>query len=247
MATSTNSATGNLAIPVAPKKASPWRIAWRVVRWISYGYSLITLIMMLHKVEVPAIETSPETAARVEEKFAQVERSVLSGHEATLRLDETELNSFLGMYLDMGSRDANAVPKVSRETVTTGLPNTTGAPTPAPSLGGAPTTEDVERARSSVRDVKIQLIEDRAKAYVLFNMLGKDMTLQLEGRLGTTDGYIRFEPVSGQIGSLSIPLSAMQSAVKHLMESPVNRERLRLPVNIADLKIENGEVVATYR
>ena len=83
--------------------------------------------------------------------------------------------------------------------------------------------------------------------YVLFDVHGKDMTLQLEGRLRAQNGYLIFDPVSGQIGSLPIPQSALESAVRRLMESPENREKLRLLPQIADLRIENGEVVASYR
>ena len=101
--------------------------------------------------------------------------------------------------------------------------------------------------RSNVRDVKIQLVDDRVKAYVVFDVHGKDMTLQLEGRLGAQNGYLNFEPVSGQIGSLPIPQSTLESAVHRLMESPENREKLKLPPQIAHLHIENGEVVASYR
>ena len=101
--------------------------------------------------------------------------------------------------------------------------------------------------RSNVRDFKIQLVDDRVKAYVLFHVHGKDMTLQLEGRLGAQNGYLNFELMSGQIGSLPIPQSTLESAVRRIMESPENREKLKLPPQIADLRIENGEVVASYR
>src|SRR5260221_8185 len=83
--------------------------------------------------------------------------------------------------------------------------------------------------RSNVRDVKVQLIDDRVKAYVVFDVHGKDMTLQLEGRLGAQNGYLRFEPLSGEIGSLPIPQSTLESAVQRLMDSPENREKLKLP------------------
>jgi hypothetical protein len=73
------------------------------------------------------------------------------------------------------------------------------------------------------------------------------MTLQLEGRLAAQNGYLRFEPVSGQIGALPIPQSTLDSAVRRLMDSPENREKLKLPSEIADLRIENGEVVASYK
>jgi hypothetical protein len=95
--------------------------------------------------------------------------------------------------------------------------------------------------------VKVQLIEDRVRAYVVFDFHGKDMTLQLEGRLGASDGYLRFEPVSGQLGALPIPQSTLDAAVRRMMDSPENREKLRLPAEISDLRIEKGEIIARYK
>src|SRR5262249_27638835 len=151
-----------------------------------------------------------------EQKFEDAETAVANGHPATLRMDETELNSYLSSHLDLSSTAAK--PEGTHQSA----PN-----------GSAPTQQDVEQMRSNVRDVKIQLIEDRVKAYVVFDVHGKDMTLQLEGRLGAQNGYLNFEPVSGQIGSLPIPQSTLESAVRRLMESPENREKLKLPPQIA--------------
>jgi hypothetical protein len=163
----------------------------------------------------------------------QVEKNVASGQPATLRLDETELNSYLGAHLALEGKVAAS--------------SSTGAGAQGAAGGGAPTAEQVEQMRSNVRDVKVQLIENRVKAYVVFDVHGKDMTLQLEGRLGAQNGYLRFEPISGEFGALPIPLSALQSAVQRLMDSPENREKLKLPPEISDLRIENSEVVVSYR
>jgi len=213
--------------PVAetPPQTSAWRWAFRIFRWSTYLLTLITLALVLHKAPPPPVESSPQAAQRAEEKFTAVEQEVSHGQPATLRLDETELNSYLAAHLDL-------VPTA----------NTASPGGPEASSG-----KDVEQMRSSVRDVKLQMTEDRVKAYVVFDVHGKDMTLELEGRLGATGGYLRFEPVSGQIGSLPIPQSTVQSAIQKLMDSPENHEKLRLPAEIADLRIENGELVATYR
>jgi hypothetical protein len=217
--------------PPATAKKSMWRLIFRIIRWSTYAFALITLILLFHKVPPPLVEASPQAAARVEEKFEAVERAVASGQAATLRLDESELNSYLSTHLDLaGHGTANSA--------------SAGSAQPAPN---APTPQEVEQMRSNVRDVKVQLIEDRVKAYVLFDVHGKDMTLQLEGRLSTQDGYLRFEPVSGQIGSLPIPQSSLESAVQRMMDSPENREKLKLPSDISDLRIQNGEIVATYK
>jgi hypothetical protein len=212
-------------------------LVFRIVRWTVYACVLIVLILLLHKAPPPAVSATPEAAARVEQKFQDVQQSVAQGQPATLRMNETELNSYLASHLDLGGRKApdgavNAAPLAT----TSETPN-----------AEQPTMDDVEQMRSNVKDVKVQLVDDRVRAYVVFDVHGKDMTLQLEGKLGADNGFLRFEPVSGHIGALPIPQATLEAAVRKMMESPENREKLKLPSDISDLKIENGEVVAKYQ
>jgi hypothetical protein len=212
--------------PLREPKVSVLRWAFRLLRWSTYLATLVTLILLLHKTAAPRVVSTPEAAASAEQKVTEVEQSVSQGQPATLRLDESELNSYLASHLDLGPQASGPAPDGS---------------------AGAPTAAEVEQARSSVRDVKVQMEGDQVHAYVVFDVHGKEMSLDLVGRLGAADGYLKFEPVSGHIGSLPIPQSALESAVRQLMESPVNREKLRLPSDVSDLRIENGELVTTYR
>ena len=211
--------------------ASAGKRLFRIIRWTTYTLALVALVLAFHKARPPLVETSPQAAARAEEKLEQVEKSVASGQPATLRLDETELNSYLASHLAL---EGKANPASAG-----GAQGATG--------GASPTPQEIEEMRSNVRDVKVQLIEDRVKAYVVFDVHGKDMTLQLEGRLGAQNGYLRFDPVSGEFGALPIPQSALESAVQRLMDSPENREKLKLPAEISDLRIQNGEIVVNYK
>jgi hypothetical protein len=235
-----------------PSKSIPWRMFFRIVRWTTYLGAAFTLGLMFHKASAPVVETSPQAAARVEQKFEQVEQAVSNGQPATMRMDQTELNSYLVSHLDIGP-SANPSQAATATAAQSAASNATASAAPAP--GGAPdlsapagtSAEQIEQVRSSVKDVKVELIEDRVRAYVVFDFHGKDMTLQLEGKLGAEDGYLHFEPVAGQIGSLPIPKSTLEAAVAKMMESPENREKLKLPNDMSGLKIENGEVVATYK
>jgi len=226
----------NVPNPVAPaeKPVSVWVWAFRFLRWSTYLAALITLILLLHKTPPPAVQSSPQAEARAEQKLQEVQDSVSQGQKATLRLDESELNSYLASHLDL-AKNAPASSSSAPDASTT----TDGGP-------DAPTAADIEQARSSVRDVKVQMEGDQVHAYVVFDVHGKDMTLDLVGKLGSQDGYLKFVPVSGQIGSLPIPQSTLESAVQRLMDSPENREKLKLPPDIADMHIENGELVANY-
>lgn len=239
MNASRNPGNGTVANDKGPRKLSPLRLTFRIVRWTTYLAAIITLLMVFHAAPPPIISTSPQAAAKVEQKFAAVEQAVASGQAATLRLNQTELNSYLVSHLDIApSAPAKAAGPTSA------APNANSPDIPAPSGTSA---EQVEQVRSAVRDVKVELVGDRVRAYVVFDFHGKDMTLQLEGRLTANNGYLRFEPVSGQLGSLPIPQSTLETAIQKMMDSPENHEKLKLPAELSDLKIENGELVASYQ
>jgi uncharacterized protein YpmS len=222
---------------LAPRKLLPLGLIFRIVRWTTYLVAIITLLMVFHAAPPPVIATSPQAAARVEQKVEAVQQAVASGKSATLRLDQTELNSYLASHFDMSpAAQVNAAPR-------TNSPDNTTFDLPTSSRTAA---EQVAQVRSSVRDVKVELTDDRVRAYVAFDFHGKEMTLELEGRLAANNGYLRFEPVSGQLGSLPIPQSTLETAVQKMMDSPENRERLKLPSEISGLRIENGELLATY-
>ena len=229
----------------ASEPVSAWVWAFRCLRWSTYLAALITLILLLHKPAPPRVEVSPQAAARAEEKVERVEQSASRGEPATLRLDQTELNSYLASRLNPatsgGAAPANDPSTASANTINP-VPTSSGPSSPSDTV----TDQDIEQARSSVRDVKVQMEADQVRAYVVFDVHGKDLTLELAGRLGSSDGFLKFEPVSGRLGSLPIPQSTLQSAVERLMSSPENKEKLRLPSDIRELHIENGELVATY-
>jgi hypothetical protein len=216
----------------AAEHISPLRWAFRFLRWSTYLAALITIILVLRKSPPPPVVATPQAAASAEQKVSQVQETVSQGQPATLRLNQNEVNSYLANHLDLAPQAAS--------------PETSNATQTAEGGPGALTSTDIDQAKSSVKDVKVTMEGDQVHAYVVFDMHGKDMTLDLVGKLGAQDGYLKFEPVSGKIGSLPIPQSALESAVRQLMESPENREKLKLPSDVSDLHIENGELVTTY-
>ena len=105
----------------------------------------------------------------------------------------------------------------------------------------------IAEVQSSVKDIQIALEGDMVKTYVLFDFHGMDLSLLLDGRIHVEDGYLRFEPVSGLLGSLPLSEFTLNQAVKKLMSSPLNKEKFRVPSEIKDIRVENSELVVTYR
>ena len=111
----------------------------------------------------------------------------------------------------------------------------------------ASTAQPSSNNAAVVRDMKLSLTEDRMRLYVLANIRGRDISMTLEGKLRTVNGYLDFEPLSGRIGSLPIPRASLKRALDQMVAAPEGRESMRLPRNLRELHIENGRLVVVFR
>ena len=135
-------------------KSNPWKLIFRIVRWSTYAGALLMLVLIFHKAPPPIVETSPQAAARVEEKFQDVTNAVSHGQPATLRMDETELNSYLTSHLDF-----TGSPALAQATGSAAAPGVGNAAAGGSPNAGIPSGDEVEQMRSNVKDVKVQLID----------------------------------------------------------------------------------------
>ncbi len=223
--------------------ATTFSIIRRVFGWVVFAILVLTLVLILKKSPPPNIPVSLAAAASAEHKLAAAAQAAQSGQPAQVQLDSTELNSYLAQNLQL----ARPAPS-SSETISNSSSNTQTSD-PAARVSSVPGADPqtVEQAESNVEDVKIAMDGDLVKTYVIFNLHGKDLSLEIDGRLYTDDGYLRFDPVGGKIGSFPLPQSALQEAVRRMMDSPENRDKLRLPSNISNIEVENSQAVISYK
>lgn len=216
-----------------------WRTAYRITSWSSLVLLVVVLVLVLHKAPPPKVTVNPQAAARAEAKLSQAEAAAQQNQPAQVTLDRTELNSYLNSNLQLPS--AGAKPDATASTSTA---NTPAAPDASAQLPDDASVQDVQ---SAVKDVKVDLDGDLVKAYVIFNFHGKDLSLELDGHLSSSNGYLQFAPTAGELGSLPLPQSTLDAAVEKLMSSPEDREKLRLPAGVSDIKVVNGQVVVNYQ
>jgi hypothetical protein len=226
------------------------KTAYRILSWVSLAGLALVIILVLRKSPEPQMLVDPEAAARVEKKFAAADQAKAAGQPAQVQMDRTELNSFLAQNLDLrGSEPSQEAARQTSPATTLG----NGMATPpdsglrADAVRAGADQPSLEQVQSTVKDVKIDMEGDLVKAYVVFDFHGKDLSLELDGHLGSQDGYVKFEPVSGKLGSLPLPQSTLDSAVEKMLSSPENREKLRLPPDISDIQIVNGQAVVSYK
>jgi hypothetical protein len=223
-----------------PRKGH-FRSFLKIFRWITLGLAIVAILLILVSSPPPRIPVNPDDAQRAEAKVLDFRSSVERGAEARLELDEPELNGWLSDNLALGQAhqpvDAPA-PKTAESLIAL-----------AKKAAGSQSLDSssLEQVQSSVRDIKIELLEDSLLLYAIFDMHGMDLSLQLEGKLMVQDGCLRLEPTSGKLGSFPLMAGTLQAVAKRLFDSPQNREKFRVPPQIRDVRIQNGQLIVTSR
>jgi hypothetical protein len=207
-----------------------WKLD-RIISIATLASSLIALFLVLKKPQPVAQPQTPAVAAvnaqSLDTKLQQLEQPKQPGQApAEVRLTSEEVNA--------------ALAKVSGA-----LPTAVAAPSGPPTT--VPTSPDaiIAAGEPDIKDHQVNFDGDVARGQFVVNIGGKDVYVTLAGHLGSKDGYATFEPTEFKIGDLSIPVSLVHDALqKKLAEQ---RDRLKLPDNVGDLKVENGQLVMTQK
>ena len=92
-----------------------------------------------------------------------------------------------------------------------------------------------------IKDYQVSMDGDIVRGQFLTQIAGKDVYLTLAGHLGSRDGYATFDATEVKVGDLAVPVSLVNGVLqKKLAEQ---RDQLKLPDNVKDIKVENGELV----
>ena len=213
-----------------------WKLD-RIISVATLAVSLIALFLVLKKPQSVAPAQSPAaTAANVqslEKKLEQLEQPKEPGQApAQVRFNSDEITAAL-------AQAAASIPAMP-------------APGTAPQTGsGVPTSVPfspdavIGEGEPQVKDYKVNFDGDVARGQFVTQIGGKDVYVTLAGHLGSKDGYATFDPTEFKVGDLNVPLSLISGALqKKLTEQ---RDRLKLPDEVGDIKVENGQLVATQK
>jgi hypothetical protein len=217
-----------------------FRQFYRVFRWISLAILIAALALIFRTSPPPQVVISPAAAQMAGEKIQQFQSSAEHGMADKLELDEPEINAWLSKNLALGKPGIQppAAPQTTESLISLAKVATGGQRLDQASL---------RQVRSSVQDVKVALQGDQVLLYAVFDFHGKDLSLELAGRLSAQDGYLRLEPTSGKLGSLPLLLGTLRAVTGRLFDSPGNKEKFKLPSYIQDIRVEDGTLVVISR
>jgi len=213
---------------------------YRIFRWVSLLTVLTIAGLILNDSPPPEVESAPYAVQQAENKVLEFHSTIRQGREGTLTMDESELNGWLDTNLVIQEPEDSAS-SYSGEPESDSLSTSTEP-------GEYELDEAViEKAKSSIRDIQVDLMDDTLCIYAIFDMHGIDLSLELEGHILVEDGYLRLVPVRGKLGSLPLPSGTLQSATTKLFESPENREKFRVPSYIRDMQIDGNQLIVSSR
>jgi len=220
---------------------------WKLDRIISVATlvtSVAALFLVLKKPAPVAPAQSPAAAAAnvesVEKKLEQLDQPKEPGQAAAqVRFNSDEITAALAQAVaalpkNIPASAAMAATGAASQT-SSGLPNSVPASADAVIGEGEP----------QVKDYKVNFDGDVARGQFVTQIGGKDVYVTLAGHLGSKDGYATFDPTEFKVGDLSIPVSMVSGALQQKLSE--QRDRLKLPDDVGDIKVENGQLVATQK
>ena len=204
----------------------------RIISFATLGISILTLVLVLKRPAPVAPAAVPAAAAAnaqsFQEKVNQLEQPKTPGQEpGEVHMTSAELS---GALAEAAGLLSSAAPANSATISPSGSSSSTASP-PMEFPGAVP----------GIKDYQVSMEGDIVRGQFLTQIAGKDVYLTLAGHLGAKDGYATFDATEVKVGDLPVPVSLVNDILqKKLAEQ---RDQLKLPNNVKDIKVENGELV----
>jgi hypothetical protein len=202
----------------------------RIISFATLAISILTLVLVLRRPAPLAPVAAPAAAAAnaqsFQEKVNRLAQPRVPGEgESEVRMNSGELSAAL-------AQAAGLLPSAAPANISTSAPSSSSPASGALEFPGAV---------PNIKDYQVSMDGDIVRGQFLTQIAGKDVYLTLAGHLGSKDGYATFDATEVKVGDLSVPASLVNEVLqKKLAEQ---RDQLKLPNNVKDLKIENGELV----
>jgi len=191
---------------------------YRVARWVILA-GLVVSVFLLFKTPNPVSKTQDPhaIAANVESyqnKMQQLQEAKEHGEPTEVHLSADEVSAALSQA---GTNPAPVVEPASKNS--------------------SPAAEEPPK----ISDYQVSFESDVARGQFSTELAGKQVYVTVGGHLGAKNGYVTFDPTEFKIGDLNVPVALVNDQLRKKMEE--QKDRLKLPDFVADLRIENGQLV----
>jgi len=199
---------------------------YKIIRWVVLASSIFSFFLLLKK-PAPVARPLDATSVAINVESYQSKMQELQQARA-LGQSQTEVHLTADEVSAAITQAGVAAPTVE----------TPAPPAPAPASIPPATPADTQ---PKINDYQVSFEGNVARGQFSTEIEGKQVYVTLAGHLGSRDGYVTFDPTEFKIGDLSIPVSMVNPKLQERLQD--ERDRLKLPDFVGDLRVENGELV----
>jgi hypothetical protein len=208
----------------------------RIISITTLMASLVAIFLVLKKPAPVAQPQAPADIARnaqsFDQKIAQFEQAAQQSQAA---------NPGSSSSSTPGPVEATTTPKpqvhINSDEVNAAITQALGAA----SSGGLSADSNVGSGEPTIKDQKVSFDGDLVHGQFLTEIAGKDVWVTVSGHIGEKDGYATFDPTEFKVGDLDVPVSLVNPALQKKMAE--QRDRLKLPESVGNVKVENSQLV----
>ncbi|HTS07929.1 MAG TPA: hypothetical protein VMP68_20315 [Candidatus Eisenbacteria bacterium] len=196
-------------------------------RVVSIGTLLVSLIALVLLLKKPAPVGRPQAPALIAQNAKSFDQKLDDFEQAT---------STPAGAVDSDLASSKAEVRINSDEVSAVLAQSFGNSGTA----GTPTSDE-GAAAPVIKDQQVSFEGDLVHGQFLTQIAGKDVWITISGHLGERDGYATFDPTEFKVGDLNVPVSLVNPALQKKLSE--ERDRLKLPDNVGNLKVENSQLV----
>jgi hypothetical protein len=222
----------------------------RIISVATLLASVIAIILVLKKPVPVAQPLAPAEVAvhaqSFDQKVSQFEQAAQqsasnSGPEASPSQPGPATSSSSASSSASGSPSSRAELHLNSDEIGAALTQALGA-----AAGGSLSPDtNVGPGAPTIKDQHVSMEGDVAHGQFLTEIAGKDVWITVSGHLGQKNGYATFDPTEFKVGDLDIPVSLVKPALEKKMQE--ERDRLKLPDYVGDVKVKDSELVMTQK
>jgi hypothetical protein len=217
----------------------------RIISVLTLVASLVAIVLVLKR---PAPVAPPEAPAAIAEharsfdqKMAEFEQEPTRGSSDVAPVVASEptptaRSSPSGSGSSAGQNSKPEV-RINSDEISAVLAQSLGT---AGAEGLGPNS-NVGGAAPTIKDQQVSFDGDVVHGQFLTEVAGQDVWITISGHIGEKDGYATFDPTEFKVGDLNVPVSLVNPALQKKLGD--QRDRLKLPDSVGNVKVENGELV----
>jgi hypothetical protein len=222
----------------------------RIISIATLAASLVAVILVLKKPTPVAQPQAPAAVAAHAQSFDQKVSQFEQAAQQSAANDESQESPSLSDPASSSSTPSGYSPAAQSSKAELHLNSDEIGAALTQALGAAaggslsPDT-NVGPGAPTIKDQHISMEGDVAHGQFLTQIAGKDVWITVSGHLGQKDGYATFDPTEFKVGDLEIPVSLVKPALEKKMQE--ERDRLKLPDYVGDVKVKDSELVMTQK